>query len=165
MIVLHGKQIHKITRHLLILFKQLILKQILSKINITFISTKTIYDSFLFRDLTSRPHLAGLPEDLESATVIEQRWINDSLQVTKSKYNVLLSYPDENNPNRFVQTTHTNSYLYLLLFCYYFLELLSQVVMVLSFFKQMVLKKCMIQHNPKQSIHFLLIHPMELFLV
>ncbi|CAF4516389.1 unnamed protein product, partial [Rotaria sp. Silwood2] len=47
------------------------------------------------KDLTSRPHMAGLPEDLESAQVIEQRWINDGLQVTKPKYNVLLSYPDD----------------------------------------------------------------------
>ncbi|CAF5023344.1 unnamed protein product, partial [Rotaria sp. Silwood1] len=42
------------------------------------------------KDLTSRPHLAGLPEDLESAQVIEQRWITDGLKVTKPKYNVLL---------------------------------------------------------------------------
>jgi hypothetical protein len=56
--------------------------------------------------------MAGLPEDLESATVIEQRWINDGLQVTKPKYNVLLSYPDNNNPNRFVQTPHTYICLY-----------------------------------------------------
>ncbi|CAF1640902.1 unnamed protein product [Rotaria sordida] len=52
------------------------------------------------KDLTSRPHMAGLPEDLESAQVIEQRWKSDGLQVTKPKYNVLLSYPDNNNPNR-----------------------------------------------------------------
>ncbi|CAF4802623.1 unnamed protein product [Rotaria sp. Silwood1] len=58
------------------------------------------------KDLTSRPHLAGLPEDLESAQVIEQRWITDGLKVTKPKYNVLLSYPDDNNPNR---VTLTNS--------------------------------------------------------
>ena len=52
--------------------------------------------------------MAGLPEDLESAIVIEQRWKNDGLQVTKPKYNVLLSYPDDNNPNRLLQTTHTS---------------------------------------------------------
>ncbi|CAF0939456.1 unnamed protein product [Rotaria sordida] len=52
------------------------------------------------KDFTSRPHIAGLPEDLESAQVIEQRWKSDGLQVTKQKYNVLLSYPDNNNPNR-----------------------------------------------------------------
>ncbi|CAF4531846.1 unnamed protein product, partial [Rotaria socialis] len=51
-------------------------------------------------DLTSRPHIAGLPEDLESAQVIEERWKRDGLQVTKPRYNVLLSYPDDNRPNR-----------------------------------------------------------------
>ncbi len=107
--------------------------------------------------------MAGLPEDLESATVIERRWINDGLQVTKPKYNVLLSYPDDNNPNRFLQTTHTSICLYF--FRYYSLESLSQLVMALSLLKQMVLKKSMIQHYQKQSIHFLLIHPMALFLV
>ncbi|CAF5163578.1 unnamed protein product, partial [Rotaria sp. Silwood1] len=56
------------------------------------------------KDLTSRPHLADLPEDLESAEVIEQRWKTDGLQVTKPKYNVLLSYPDNNNPNRVTLT-------------------------------------------------------------
>jgi hypothetical protein len=109
--------------------------------------------------------MAGLPEDLDSATVIEQHWINDGLQVAKPKYNVLLSYPDDNNPNRFVQATHTYTYSNLFLLCYNLSESLSEVLMVLSLFKQMVLKKCMIQHNQKQSIHFLLIHPMELFLV
>ncbi|CAF0826592.1 unnamed protein product [Adineta steineri] len=57
------------------------------------------------KDLTSRPHLAGLPEDLASAIVIEQRWINDGLKVTKPKYNVLLSYPDDKNPNRVTLTS------------------------------------------------------------
>ncbi|UJR30817.1 hypothetical protein I4U23_018335 [Adineta vaga] len=52
------------------------------------------------KDLTSRPHMAGLPEDLESAEVIEKRWLDYGLQVTKPRYNVLLSYPDNNNPNR-----------------------------------------------------------------
>ncbi len=70
--------------------------------------------------MTSRPHMAGLPEDLESAIVIEQRWINDGLLVVKPRYNVLLSYPDDNNTNRFVQTTHTS--ICLCLFRYYLLE-------------------------------------------
>ncbi|CAF1474642.1 unnamed protein product, partial [Adineta steineri] len=61
------------------------------------------------KDLTSRPHLAGLPEDLASAIVIEQRWIKDGLQVTKPKYNVLLSYPDENNPNQVTLTSSSGS--------------------------------------------------------
>ncbi|CAM4743118.1 unnamed protein product [Rotaria magnacalcarata] len=56
-------------------------------------------------DLTSRPHMAGLPEDLESAQVIEERWKRDGLQVTKPKYNILLSYPDNNKPNRVTLTS------------------------------------------------------------
>ncbi|CAM2718148.1 unnamed protein product [Rotaria socialis] len=56
------------------------------------------------KDLTSRPHIAGLPEDLESAQVIEERWKRDGLQVTKPRYNVLLSYPDDNRPNRVILT-------------------------------------------------------------
>ena len=55
---------------------------------------------FLSRALTSVPHMAGLPEDLDSANVIEQRWKEDGLDVYKPKYKVLLSYPDRNNPNR-----------------------------------------------------------------
>lgn len=54
------------------------------------------------RDLTSRPHIAGLPEDLASAEVIEERWKKDGLKVFKPKYNVLLSYPDDNNVNQYV---------------------------------------------------------------
>ncbi|CAF1172104.1 unnamed protein product [Adineta steineri] len=61
------------------------------------------------KDLTSRPHMAGLPEDLASAIVIEQRWINDGLKVTKPKYNVLLSYPDDNNPNRVTLTSSSGT--------------------------------------------------------
>lgn len=50
--------------------------------------------------------MAGLPEDLESADVVAQKWINDGLQVTKPKYNVLLSYPEDDKPNQFFHTTH-----------------------------------------------------------
>ncbi|CAF3820340.1 unnamed protein product [Rotaria sp. Silwood1] len=48
--------------------------------------------------------MAGLPEDLESAEVVANRWKNDGLLVIKPKYNVLLSYPDDNNPNRVTLT-------------------------------------------------------------
>ena len=44
--------------------------------------------------------MAGLQEDLDSAVVIENRWKNDGLEVTKPKYNVLLSYPDNSTVNR-----------------------------------------------------------------
>ena len=46
--------------------------------------------------------MAGLQEDLDSAVVVENRWLADGLQVYKPRYNVLLSYPDDNIPNRFV---------------------------------------------------------------
>ncbi|CAF1229294.1 unnamed protein product [Rotaria sordida] len=61
------------------------------------------------KDLTSRPHLAGLPEDLESAEVVAERWKNDGLLVIKPKYNVLLSYPDDNNLNRVTLTSDDGS--------------------------------------------------------
>ncbi len=84
------------------------MRQISSKLNITFIVTiDNLPLIFFYRDLTSRPHLAGLQEDLDSAIVIEQRWENDGLQVNKPKYNVLLSYPDDNVPNQLEYTTHT----------------------------------------------------------
>ena len=47
--------------------------------------------------------MAGLPEDFDSARVIEERWKKDGLQVFKPKYNVLLSYPDDVNVNRYSQ--------------------------------------------------------------
>ncbi len=59
--------------------------------------------------------MAGLPEDLDSARVIEERWKNDGLQVTKPRYNVLLSYPDENNPNRLIKNNKL-----IFLFIYFF---------------------------------------------
>lgn len=54
------------------------------------------------KDLTSRPHMAGLPEDLDSAVVIENRWKQDGLTVFKPRYNVLLSYPNETFVNRVI---------------------------------------------------------------
>jgi hypothetical protein len=47
--------------------------------------------------------MAGLPEDLESAEVIEKRWKEYGLEVTKPRYNALFSYPDDNNLNRYGQ--------------------------------------------------------------
>ncbi|CAF1301834.1 unnamed protein product [Rotaria sordida] len=62
-------------------------------------------------NLTSRPHLAGLPEDLESAEVVAERWKNDGLLVIKPKYNVLLSYSDDNNLNRVTLTSDDGSFI------------------------------------------------------
>ena len=41
-----------------------------------------------------------LEKDLESAIIIEEKWKHDGLKVYKPKYNVLLSYPDNETPNR-----------------------------------------------------------------
>ncbi len=46
--------------------------------------------------------MAGLPEDLASAEFIEEKWKNDGLEVFKPKYNVLLSYPQDDVPNRLI---------------------------------------------------------------
>ena len=55
--------------------------------------------------------MAGCPEDLESAEVVERRWIDDGLDVFKPRYKVLLSYPDEDNPNRFEQIHYISAYI------------------------------------------------------
>jgi hypothetical protein len=54
--------------------------------------------------------MAGLPEDLDSAKVIEERWKKDGLEVTKPRYKVLLSYPDDNIPNRLI---HQNNFFFI----------------------------------------------------
>jgi hypothetical protein len=51
--------------------------------------------------------MAGLPEDLDSAKVIEERWKKDGLEVTKSRYNVLLSYPQDDKPNRLINQNNS----------------------------------------------------------
>ena len=53
-----------------------------------------------FRELTSIPHLAGTPADEEQADLLVKFWEDAGLKGVKVPYNVLLSYPDKNNPNR-----------------------------------------------------------------
>ncbi len=101
MIVLHVKQINKIIKRLLIQSKRLELRRISSKLTINNHKENNLLYCYFCRNLTSRPHMAGLQEDLDSAEFIEQRWKDDGLQVNKPRYNVLLSYPDQNTPNRF----------------------------------------------------------------
>ncbi|CAF1435963.1 unnamed protein product [Rotaria sp. Silwood1] len=62
------------------------------------------------KNLTSRSHMAGLLEDLESAQVIEEQWKLDGLQVTQPKYNVLLSYPDDSELNRYFFSIMDDTY-------------------------------------------------------
>ena len=53
-----------------------------------------------YRNLTSKPHLAGTPADLEQAEVMKQIWLDQGLdRVDIVGYDVLLSYPAEDDPN------------------------------------------------------------------
>ncbi|XP_070577792.1 N-acetylated-alpha-linked acidic dipeptidase 2-like [Ptychodera flava] len=52
-------------------------------------------------DISSKPHLAGTPEDFETAEYIQQKWLDQGLDsATIYPYHVLLSYPDDTNPNK-----------------------------------------------------------------
>ena len=50
--------------------------------------------------MTSNPQLAGTPADEEQADLLVNFWEDAGLKAVKVPYNVLLSYPDKNNPNR-----------------------------------------------------------------
>ena len=51
--------------------------------------------------MTSIPHLAGTPQDLEQAEWIKEQFLNFGLdQATVIPYRVLLSYPDKEKPNQ-----------------------------------------------------------------
>ena len=53
-----------------------------------------------YRNLTSKPHLAGTPADLEQAEVMKQIWLDQGLdRVDIVGYDVLLSYPAKDDPN------------------------------------------------------------------
>ena len=52
------------------------------------------------RTLTAKPHLAGTPADKEQAEGIKQFWEKQGLKSWLTPYEVLLSYPKENNPNK-----------------------------------------------------------------
>ena len=50
--------------------------------------------------MTSHPHLAGTPADLEQAEQLKQIWLDQGLdRVDIVGYNVLLSYPKEEDPS------------------------------------------------------------------
>ena len=52
------------------------------------------------RNLTSHPHLAGTPADLEQALYLKSFWEDAGLSpVNIVPYDVLLSYPDPEKPN------------------------------------------------------------------
>jgi len=55
----------------------------------------------LSRNFTSKPHLAGTTGEKETAEYIRDTWIQQGLQpVQMIPYDVLLSYPDRDDPNR-----------------------------------------------------------------
>ncbi|XP_041370396.1 putative N-acetylated-alpha-linked acidic dipeptidase [Gigantopelta aegis] len=52
------------------------------------------------RELSSRPHLAGTPVDLQQAEDLKQFWLDAGFDDVKlASYDVLLSAPDPNHPN------------------------------------------------------------------
>ena len=52
------------------------------------------------RQLTERPHLAGTPADFTQAKELSDFWEDLGLKSWITPYEVMLSYPDKNNPNR-----------------------------------------------------------------
>lgn len=53
------------------------------------------------RHLSSVPHLAGTPQDLEQAEWVRDRFLEAGLDETKIvPYEVLLSYPKKESPNK-----------------------------------------------------------------
>ena len=54
----------------------------------------------MYRDLTEHPHLAGTPADKQQADDLAKFWEDNGLQSVVVPYDVLLSYPDPDNPNR-----------------------------------------------------------------
>ncbi|XP_046552472.1 glutamate carboxypeptidase 2-like isoform X1 [Haliotis rubra] len=49
--------------------------------------------------LTSRPHLAGTPDNLRTAEYVKDQWTEQGYDVQMVPYDVLLSYPEENHIN------------------------------------------------------------------
>ena len=50
--------------------------------------------------MTEKPHLAGTPADYTQAKELEEFWKDLGLKSWVTPYDVLLSYPDSDNPNR-----------------------------------------------------------------
>ena len=54
----------------------------------------------IYRKLTEKPHLAGTEEETELAQYINRVWTEQGLDhVTLTPYKVMLSYPNESDPN------------------------------------------------------------------
>ena len=64
---------------------------------LTFVFRFIIY----YRELSKKPHLAGTPDDLGTAEKLRDFWKDQGFDTAKLvPYDVLLSYPDPNKPNR-----------------------------------------------------------------
>ena len=68
-----------------------------------------------FREMTKFAHLAGTKGDYESAAYIHNKWLEQNLDYVKIiDYNVLLSYPDNNKPNKYRCSSYKINFLLLL---------------------------------------------------
>ena len=62
----------------------------------------------IYRKLTEKPHLAGTEEETELAQYLSKVWTDQGLDhVTLTPYRVMLSYPNESDPN-FVELLDAN---------------------------------------------------------
>ena len=61
------------------------------------------------RFLSERPHNAGTPGDERLATRIRQTWKDQGMDVKQYWYNVLLSFPDRDSPNKVSLLDHTGT--------------------------------------------------------
>jgi N-acetylated-alpha-linked acidic dipeptidase len=53
--------------------------------------------------MTSIPHLAGTQGDEDSALYVKNKWIEQGLDYAEMiDYDVLLSYPDDKKPNKYL---------------------------------------------------------------
>ena len=67
----------------------------------------------VFRILTSVPHLGGTPEDLSQAQWVREKFIEAGFdEATVVPYDVLLSYPDQEQPNKVYLLSEDGSVLF-----------------------------------------------------
>ena len=60
-----------------------------------------VFIGYKCRYFTNKPHIGGSPAEHENAEYIRDKWLEQGLDSAKLvPYDVLLSYPDENIPNK-----------------------------------------------------------------
>lgn len=68
---------------------------------------------FNHRYLTAHPHIAGEQRDFDLVNNLKTRFVEYGLDsVTSAPYEVLLSYPDKNNPNKVLLVNSTGAVLF-----------------------------------------------------